>query len=362
MAYELLKQSLTVKKTTFPNRVVFAPIQTNYATEGGEATDRLINFHEKIAKSDVGLSIVGATGISPTSRLGSCALSLFEDGHIESARRLFDSIRRAGSVPAVQINHGGRVLTPDLAGGDVVGPSAIPSPLTGITPRELTPEEVEEIIGQFVHSAEAAKSAGADVVEFHAAHNYLLNQFLSSASNQRDDKYGGGTEDRARIVREILARTRERVGDDFVLGVRMSVEEYVENGLTLEESLEMVKMFIEDGLDVIHVSAGGNDSGARMIQEAAEGNIIGLAGEIKKEIDIPVIAVGGVLRLEQAENALAEGMADMVALGRALIADAEIVTKSLAGKPETVNECTGCLACFMPGDEPGLQCSVNDSI
>ena len=362
MTYELTKQPLTIKKTTFPNSVAFAPIQTNYATEDGEATDRLIRFHQRIAKSAVGLSIVGATGVSPTSKLGARALCLYEDRHIASARKLFDAIREAGSVPAVQINHGGRALMPDLAGGDVVGPSAIASPLTGITPRELTLEEIEQIIGQFVHSAEAAKSAGAEMVEVHAAHSYLLNQFLSPAANRRSDKYGGSTEKRANIVREILRKTRERVGDDFVLGVRMSVEEYVEGGLTVNESLEMVKMFIEDGLDIIHVSAGGQDSGALMIQEAAEGNIIKLAGEIKKSVDIPVIAVGGVLKLEQVENALAEGMADMVALGRALIADPELVSKSLEGRPETVEECTGCLQCFMPGEEPGLVCSVNDDI
>ena len=168
MTYELTKQPLTIKKTTFPNSVAFAPIQTNYATEDGEATDRLIRFHQRIAKSAVGLSIVGATGVSPTSKLGARALCLYEDRHIASVRKLFDAIREAGSVPAVQINHGGRALMPDLAGGDVVGPSAIASPLTGITPRELTLEEIEQIIGQFVHSAEAAKSAGAEMVEVHA--------------------------------------------------------------------------------------------------------------------------------------------------------------------------------------------------
>ena len=362
MAYELLKQSLTVKKTVFPNRLVLAPIQTNYAAANGEATDRLIGFHERIAKNHIGLSIVGATGVSASSKLGDHAHCLFEDGHVTATRKLFDAIRQAGSTPAVQIAHGGRVLTPDLTGGDVVGPSAIPSPLTGIEPRELTTEEVEEIIAQFVRSAEAAKSAGAEMVEFHAAHSYLLNQFLSPAANQRSDKFGGSTEKRASIVREILKKTRERVGEDFVLGVRMSVDEYVEGGLTIEESRELVKMFIEDGLDIIHVSAGGHDSGPRMVQEAMDGNIIRLAGEIKREVKIPVIAVGGVQRLGQAENALAEGMADMVALGRALIADPELVTKNLEGRPETVEECNGCLQCFMPGDDPGMTCSVNEDI
>lgn len=362
MAYKLLMRPLTVKKTTFPNRIVLPPLQTNYATEGGEATERLITFHETIAKNNVGLSIVGATGISPYSRLGGHSLCLYDDSHISSARKLFDAIRNAGSVPAVQLNHGGRVLSAELAGGDVVGPSAIASPATGVTPRELSSEEVEEIIGQFVRSAEVAKSAGASMVEFHGAHSYLLNQFMSPAANHRNDEYGGSTENRARIVREILQRTRERVGDDFVLGLRISAEEYVDGGLTVEESRKMVKMFIESGLDIIHVSGGGMDSGPRMIHEIAQGEIVKLAGEVKKDVDIPVIAVGGILRLEQAERALEDGLADMIAIGRALVADPELVTKSLDGRPEAVVECTGCLQCFIEGEQPGMTCSENESL
>jgi 2,4-dienoyl-CoA reductase-like NADH-dependent reductase (Old Yellow Enzyme family) len=361
MAFELLAQPLTIKKTTFPNRVVLAPIQTNYATEDGEATERLIKFHENIAKSDVGLSIVGATGITPTGKLGKFALALYEDRHIESARKLFDAIKKAGSVPAVQLNHGGRLLSLKLAGGDVVGPSAIASPMAETAPRELTTEEVEEFIGRFVHSIEAAKTAGAAMVEIHAAHSYLLNQFLSPAANRRMDQYGGSTEKRGRIVREILEKARERVGDDFILGLRMSVEEYVDEGLTVGESVELIKMFIASGLDIIHVSAGGMDSGPRMIQEAGKGNILKLAGEIKQDIGIPVIAVGGIIALEQAEDVLKQGLADMVALGRAFIADPEIVKKTLEGKVDDVNECTTCLQCFAPGS-PNLTCSVNDDI
>jgi 2,4-dienoyl-CoA reductase-like NADH-dependent reductase (Old Yellow Enzyme family) len=362
MSYDLLKKPLIIKEMTFPNRIVFPPVQTNYATPEGNASERLIRFHQNIARNNVGLSILGATGISPKSRLGPQSLCLYNDSHIDSARKLFEAIRKAGSVPAVQLNHGGRVLSLELAQGDVVGPSPIPSPMGAVTPRQLTGDEVEEIIGQFVHAAEAAKSAGAELVEFHGAHSFLLNQFLSPASNHRTDKYGGSTENRGRIVQEILRLARKRLGNDFILGLRMSVEEYVEDGLTVEESADLINMFIESGLDVIHVSAGGIDTGPRMIQEAAAGELLRLAGAIKKRVGIPVIGVGGVIRLEQAETALREGNADMVAIGRGLIADPELVTKSFAGRADDVNECTSCLQCFMPAEEPGMTCSVNDNI
>jgi len=360
--FEQLFQPLKLKSVIFPNRIVFPPVQTNLASGSGEATERLIRFHKRIAENRVGLSIVGATGISPQSRLGTHSLCLFEDRHIAPARRLFREILDAGSIPAVQLNHGGRVLDLELAHGDIVGPSAIPSPATGVVPRELAVGEIEDIIGQFIHSAEAAKTAGAALVEFHAAHSFLLNQFLSPASNKRRDEYGGSTKKRGRIVCNILEGARRRVGKDFVLGLRMSMEEYVEGGLSLQESLELIHLFIESGLDIIHVSGGGIDTGPRMLQEAAQGNLLKLAGKVKEKVAIPVIGVGGILHLRDAEAAIEEGLADMVALGRALIADPALVTKTLEGNVETVTECTGCLLCFMRGEEPGIQCSVNSAI
>ena len=362
MDYPNLSSTLTVKKTTFKNRIVFPPVQTNYAAPNGETTKRHINFYENIAKNNVALTIVGATGISPYSRLGDHAFCLYDDQHVQSGKELFEAIRKGGSVPAVQINHGGRVMNPKLAGDKLIGPSAIPSPMSQNTPHELTVEEIEEIINQFSGTAENAKRAGALTVEFHGAHSFLLNQFMSPAANKRKDQYGGSTENRARIVREIIKRTREVVGEDFILGLRMSVDEFVDGGLTIEESREMIKMFVDDSLDIIHVSGGGMDSGPKMVQAAANGELIRLAGEIKKEIKIPVIAVGGILRLEQVENALQEELADMVAIGRGLIADPELVTKTLEGRSEEIVECTGCMECFMPSEDPGMTCAVNESI
>lgn len=362
MEYPNVTTPLTVKGVTFPNRIVFPPVQTNYAAPNGETTPRHIAFYEKIARSDVGLTIVGATGISPYSRLGDHAFCLYDEQQVESGKALFEAIRAGGSVAAVQINHGGRVMNPKLAGPTIVGPSAIASPTAGNVPHALTLDEVEEIIAQFVQTAENARRAGAQMVELHGAHNFLLNQFLSPAANQRTDQYGGSTQDRGRIVREILQRARAALGEEFPLGLRMSVEEFVSGGLTLDESRELIGMFIEDGLDIIHVSAGGMDSGPAMIQAAARGDLIRMAGEIKKDVDIPVIAVGGVLELAQAEDALRDGLADMVAIGRGLIADPELVTKSLEGRPDEIVSCTVCMQCFAPSDDPGMTCAVNENI
>jgi 2,4-dienoyl-CoA reductase-like NADH-dependent reductase (Old Yellow Enzyme family) len=362
MEYPKLSSPLTIKKTTFKNRVVFPPVQTNYAAPNGETTKRHINFYENIAQNNVGLTIVGATGISPYSRLGDHAFCLYEEQHVETGKALFEAIGNGGSVPAVQINHGGRVMNPKLAGEKLIGPSAISSPTTNRIPHELTVEEIEEIINQFVRTAENAKKAGALMVELHGAHSFLLNQFMSPAANKRTDHYGGSTENRARIVREILKRVRQEVGEDFILGLRMSVDEFVDGGLTVEESSELIKMFVDDSLDIIHVSGGGADSGPKMVQAAVKGELIKLAGEIKKGVNIPVIAVGGVLKLEQVENALQEELADMVAIGRGLIADPELVTKTLEGRPEEIIECTGCMQCFMPGEDPGMTCPENENI
>jgi len=362
MDYPSLCSPITIKSTTFKNRIVFPPVQTNYAAPNGETTDRHIRFYQNIAKNNVGLTIVGATGINPFSRLADQAFCLYEERHVQSGKQLFEAIEKEGSVSAVQLNHGGRVMNPRLAGENIVGPSAIPSPGRESVPRALTTEEVAEIVNQFVSTGENAKKAGAKLVELHGAHSFLLNQFLSPAANQRTDQYGGSTENRARIVREILKRLRQSVGDDFIIGLRMSVEEFVEGGLVLKKSCEMIQMFVEDGLDIIHVSAGGGDSGAKMIEVASAGGLIKMAGEVKKAVNIPVIAVGGVLKLETAEAAIQEGLADMVAIGRGLIADPALVTKSLEGRAGEIDECTECLECFMPSKDPGMFCPVNENI
>ncbi|MFC1896639.1 tRNA-dihydrouridine synthase [Thermodesulfobacteriota bacterium] len=357
-----MTKPISIKGKTFKNRIVFPPVQTDLAAGDGAATDRMINFYTRIAANNVGLTIVGATGISASSRLGANSFCLYDQSHIAQAKHLFKAMGETGSIPAVQLNHGGRAMRLDLAGERLVGPSAIPSPRSKNTPVALTTEEVEEIVGQFVQTAVNAKTAGAAMVEFHSAHSFLLNQFLSPAANKRTDKYGGTTEKRALIVREIIQQAREKLGKDFIIGLRMSVEEFVENGLGVGESLEMLNMFIEDGLDIIHVSGGGLDSGGAMIKAAAKGNLIKLAGIVKKQVAIPVIGVGGILKLEQAEAAVSNGLVDMVAMGRALIADPELVTKTLDGRIDDVVECTGCMQCFVPSPEPGITCPENENI
>jgi len=362
MSYENLTKPITIKGKTFNNRIVFPPIQTDLAAGDGTATDRFVNFYKKIATNNVGLTIVGATGISPFSRLGGNAFCLYDQSHIARAKDLFKAMGETGSIPAVQLNHGGRTMRLDLAGERLIGPSAIPAPGSKNTPVALTTEEVEEIVGQFVQTAVNAKTAGAAMVELHGAHSFLLNEFLSPAANKRTDKYGGSTEKRALVIREIIQQARERLGEDFIIGLRMSVDEFVEGGLSVEESLEMLNMFVEDGLDIIHVSGGGMDSGAAMIKAAAKGDLIKLAGIVKKQVAIPVIGVGGILKLEQAEAAISNGLVDMVAMGRALIADPELVTKTLDGRADDVAECTGCMQCFAPGPKPGISCPENEDI
>ncbi len=362
MPFAKLLEPLTVRKTTFPNRIVFPPVQTNFASADGAVTERLIKFYKRIAENGVGLTIVGATGISNNSRIGDHSLSFYREEHVGPAAKLFGAISASGSIPAVQLNHGGRVIRLPLAGGDLVGPSAIASPAARNTPRELSIPEIEEIVTQFAAAAEIAKKAGARMIEFHGTHSFLLNQFMSPASNLRKDKYGGNTPNRARIVAEVIESAREKVGDEVVLCLRISAGEYIENGLTLNDCIEMIYMFIDKGLDMVHISAGGIDTGQRMLLEASKGSLIELAGEVKKRVNIPVIAVGGVLRLEQAEQALEQDRADMVAIGRALVADPELITKTLAGKEGEVVECTACLQCFVPGKEPGISCALNEEL
>jgi 2,4-dienoyl-CoA reductase-like NADH-dependent reductase (Old Yellow Enzyme family) len=242
-----------------------------------------------------------------------------------------------------------------------VAPSAIPCPVWGELPRELNQNEIEKIENQFAEAAFRAKRAGAELVEFNAAHGYLINGFLSPYSNHRKDLYGGSLENRARFMRNILTKTRERVGEDFPLICRISADEFVAGGLRLNDTKNISRLLEENGVDMISVSGGVAESRPRRDEFMEQGKFLELARGIKKSVCIPVIAVGKILSLSQAEKILNDGVADLVAICRAIIADPEFIPKSLENRVEEIQECIECGTCgaSLMEDDMRMQCSVN---
>jgi len=367
--FNKLLEPTTIGRMQIKNRVVMPPIGTFYAGEDGSVGQRMLDYYEARAAGGVGLIIVegSAPGLQCTMPRQA---SLGDDGFIPGWKRLTDAVHRHGTSVAIQIMHS----TWEKRDGGIgqVGPSPVivPSRFTGISgqpPHELTREEIAERVRWFASAARRAREAGFDGVEIHGAHQYLVASFLSSATNRRDDQYGGSVENKARFAVEVLRAISEEVGPDYPVWVRINACEWgVENGVTIEETGKAVPLFVEAGSQAIHVSAFGAGSylTAAPIPDRP-GLLLPLAERVRSLTDVPVIAVGR-LDLELGEGAIRDGRADLVAVGRRLMVDPCLPDKLFEGRPDDVIPCIGCMECIerlLAGQAPdGLVCVVNPAI
>lgn len=357
--------SMTVK-----NRIIMPPMSSRLSNIDGQVTDNMIAYYVERAKGGVGTIIVEYAYIDELeSRAALCQLGVQTDHHITGLNQLAEAIQSYGAKAVLQIAHGGRQTDVGKMGMIPVGPSAIPDPLLSLTmghpnwTRELDLDEIQEIIQSFAEAARRTQMAGFDGVELHGAHGYLLSAFLSSFSNQRNDMYGGPLESRARMPLETIDRVRATVGKDYPLIYRLSAEEWVPGGLTLEETKRFAQMAEEAGVDCLHVSSGNYASIHRFVPPIYfdHGYFTYLAEEIGKVVDIPVIAVGAVSEPEHANWLIEQNKADFVAVGRALIADPQWPNKAREGRLNEIRACIrcneGCINRFFKGWT--MRCAVN---
>jgi 2,4-dienoyl-CoA reductase (NADPH2) len=355
--YPLLFSPGTIGSVPIRNRVVQLPMGTALI-EMGRVTDRDIAFQEERARGGVGLIITGASAVHETTRFPARILTEAwdEDGR-EQLRRRVDAVHRHGTRIFGQILHLGREQPGGQTAYPPLAPSAIPSPRNPSPPHEMNTAEVAMIVGAFARSAENFQAAGYDGVEIHAAHGYLVAQFLSPASNHRTDRYGGTVEGRTRFLIEIIDAIRTRCGPQYPIGVRLSADEETRDGLKFDDTLEIVDTLqTVSPADYLSITAGMR--GAYVKDSAVtEGFTLKYAEAIKSGVDVPVIAAGRIRLPELAETALARGQVDFVGLGRALIADPDWADKAREGLTEQIRPCVGivqdCREVF------GVKCAVN---
>jgi NAD(H)-dependent 7beta-hydroxy-3-oxo-delta4-cholenoic acid oxidoreductase len=352
------------------NRLVLAPMATDFAEADGSISDRLLAYLEARARGGVGLILTEVSGVDARHPYTPRGLGLWSDELVPAYRRLAAAVHAHGAKLMPQIAHPGPdSLAPLLTGLEAVGPSAgVPNSLTRTLCREITLEEIEEAKGLFAEAARRAREAGCDGIELHAAHAYMLvGSFLSPLRNRRTDRYGGSADGRLRFALEVLGSIRTRVGADFPIVLRISADELAYGGNGLRETLYLAPRLVEAGVEAFHVSAGSYPALSwRVIPPTGTPLALnsGLAAALKRAVDVPVLAVGRINDPRLAEDVLAKGEADLVVMGRALLADPELPNKALEGRFEEIAPCIGCgLGCVAAREQGGdMTCLVNPEL
>jgi 2,4-dienoyl-CoA reductase-like NADH-dependent reductase (Old Yellow Enzyme family)/NADPH-dependent glutamate synthase beta subunit-like oxidoreductase len=356
---------LRVKTMEIPNRIVMPPMGTNLGNPDGTVSEANLAYMERRARGGAGLIITEISAIHPNGMAIPSELGSYDDRFIPGLKKLADVIHTHGSKAALQLHHTGRESFFLLKAGKAIAPSPIRSLVFGLTPREMTQDEIKELIAAFGAAAYRAKQAGFDAVEVHGAHGYLLTQFLSALSNQRSDEYGGDLINRSRFIREVLQEVRRRVGPEFPVSLRLSAEEFIKGGYTVEDLKPLLPEFVNAGADILHASLGTHGSPAGITSAPIEyepGFNVGRAKKIKEIVNVPVISVGRFTDLALADEVIGGGEADLVAFGRQFLADPDFIKKSREGRSEDIRKCIacnqGCIERLILG-EGNIRCAIN---
>ncbi len=365
--YRHIFSPLTVRNMTLKNRIVMMPMGTNYGEQSGEMSFLHINYYEQRAKGGVGLIIMENASVdSPLGSNGTTQLRIDHDNYIPRLFKCCENLHKYGACVAIQINHAGASAVSARTNMQPVSASDIPSKEGGEIPRSLEKEEILRIVRKYGEAAKRAQTAGFDAVEIHAGHSYLISQFLSPLTNNRTDEFGGSLENRTRFCRMVIDEVRRQVGPGFPILLRLSADELMEGGNTLEDTLKYLE-YLQDEVDIFNVSCGLNGS----IQYQIDANYFEdgwrayMAKAIREKFHKPCITMGNIRDPEVAEKILADGDADLIGMGRGLIADPEWVNKTAEGREEDIRKCISCnIGCA--GNRIGfnrpIRCTVNPSV
>ena len=337
-AYPHLLQPLDLGFTTLRNRVLMGSMHVGLE-EAKDGFERMAAFYAERARGGVALMVTGGIAPNDDGRPYPGGARMASEEEAEKHKVVTDAVHAAGGKIAMQILHFGRyAYHPGL-----VAPSAIKAPISPMPPRALTTEEVERTINDYAHSAAMAQKAGYDGVEIMGSEGYLINEFIASRTNQRDDEWGGAYENRMRFPVEIVRRTRERVGPNFIIIYRLSMLDLVEGGSTFDEVVQLAQAVEAAGATIINTGIGWHEARIPTIATSVpRGAFAWVTQKMKGKVKIPLITTNRINTPEVGEKILAEGCADMVSMARPLLADPEFVNKAAAGKADEINTCIGC--------------------
>jgi 2,4-dienoyl-CoA reductase-like NADH-dependent reductase (Old Yellow Enzyme family) len=359
-----LFETTEINGMKLPNRFVRSATHEGMAGDDGAVTSKLTQTMVDLAKGGVGLIITGHAYVSPEGKAGPFQLGIYSDELVDGLKSMCDAVHNVGGKIVVQLAHAGNSAV-ETAGNIPHAVSACKE--NSQSPRhEMTKEDIKNLVKAFGDAAGRAKEAGFDGVEIHSAHGYLLNQFLSPLHNLRKDEYGGSIENRARVHMEVYSAIREAVGKEYPVLIKINNEDYLENGLSLEDSVVVSKMLADVGLDAIELSGGTPDSGklgpARVgiNKEEKEAYFREAAAVFKKQIDLPLILVGGMRSFSVAEQIIDRGIADYISMCRPLVREPGLIKRWQSGdtSPST---CKSDNLCFGPAmNGKGIYCVTEE--
>ena len=347
------------------NRIVMGPMGTNLSNPDGSIAQEEVAYYEARARGGAGMIITEMIVFDERGKYQPRIPMLLNDEHIQGWRSVADAIHAHGTKICIQLGHAGRETFPDFINGlQPVAPSAVPPP-TGIIPRELTVEEIQDLVNKYAQAAGRAVEAGIDAIQIHGAHCYLMANFMSPITNKRSDEYGGGIEGRLRFALEVVRAIRNRVGSEFPLLFRIAAEEMTPGGRSLEETKVMCRLLVDAGIDAIEVSRGSLAALRWVVSPMGTPLALNLeyASEIKKVVDVPVLTVDRINDPIVAEHVLETQNADLVVMARALLVDPDWPKKVFMGRYEDIVPCIACNQCLfiVMGGSP-LECTMNPAV
>ncbi|MFC1822518.1 FAD-dependent oxidoreductase [Thermodesulfobacteriota bacterium] len=354
-----------IKNLQLENRIVMPGLASFLFEKDGSVTDKTVEHYRRRAAGGPAMVILEASAVAPEGIVSRTQARIYDDRFTDGLARIARAMKAEGAIPAIQLHHGGRQTSAGIIKQKPVSPSNLPCPMIKGEVEPLTIKGIGHIIHQFGEAATRALDAGYELIEIHGAHGYLVNQFLSRFSNVREDKYGGSLSGRTRFAREIIREVRSRVGDAFPLSFKISAQEFVPDGIMVEESIELLKELIREGLDAIQVSAG-NDATPEWISQPMfmeKGCLADSAEKIKKAIKLPVMAVGRINDPLLAADIISKGKADLVCIGRGMLADPEMPKKVKEGQLDDIRTCIACNTCMQSIFRIGrVECLVNPTL
>lgn len=356
-----LFDTTTIKGMKIKNRFVRSATWENKTTHDGHMTPELYGVYEELAKNEVGMIITGYANVVQEEQPNPGMMGIYDDSFIQEYQSLTDLVHQYDSKIILQVAYGGTKTTHNIGSRVIFAPSQVPEIATNTLGKEMTKQDIEYIVAAFGESARRAKESGFDGIEIHGAHTYLINQFLSPYYNRRTDEYGGSLENRMRFLKEIYYAMRKQVGEDYPIFVKLTATEFFDGGQSFEDTKVICKEMEKIGMDAIELSGNVHGKAKSMVGQMFEGHEIEAEGyfyrygeEISKEVQIPIITVGGLSHIEKIEEILQNTNIQYFALARPLLAEPHLVRRWKEGDRSKVK----CIRCSKCRTETGNYCVV----